>query len=49
MPEVFDQEYENYQDELGKDSQCKYCGETCSDSFCSKDCQIGYEHDMFDD
>lgn len=47
--EVFDNDYENYQESLSRDYECQYCGEECNGSFCNSDCQKGYEHDMFND
>jgi len=43
--EVFDHAYEDYQEQLGKTKECKYCGELSSDDFCDRECYTAYIND----
>lgn len=43
--EAFDQEYENYQESLNKQSECENCREVCETRFCCSSCESEYTED----
>lgn len=43
----YEQDPRNPTNFVDNDSECEYCGESCSGDFCDSDCKEGYEQDMF--